>query len=89
MIGGAAATWPLAAHAQQQPKTPVIGFLNSASPRAFARRVEVFRQALGETGYVEGRNVAIEYRWADGDYGRLPALPDRTRALWPDRRLSA
>ena len=81
MIGGAAATWPLEVHAQQQPKTPVIGFLNSASPRAFARRVEVFRQALREAGYVEGRNVTIEYRWAEGNYGRLPALADELGRL--------
>jgi putative tryptophan/tyrosine transport system substrate-binding protein len=76
MVGGAAAMWPLALHAQQQPKMPVIGFLNSASPRAFAHRVDVFRHALGEAGYVEGRNVAIEYRWAESDYGQLPALAD-------------
>ena len=79
MIGATVAASPLAARAQQQ--MPVIGFLNSASPRPFARRVEVFRQGLAEAGYVEGRNVAIEYRWAEGDYGRLPALADELARL--------
>jgi putative ABC transport system substrate-binding protein len=73
-VGIVALASPLASRAQQQ--MPVIGFLNSVTAQAFARRVEVFRQGLGEAGYVEGRNVAIEYRWAEGDYDRLPALAD-------------
>jgi putative ABC transport system substrate-binding protein len=72
-VGGLAAVWPLAARAQQ-PSMPVIGFLNPASPEAVADRVRAFRQGLKDTGYVEGENVAIEYRWAEGQYERLPAM---------------
>jgi len=72
-IGGAAATWPFAAYAQQR-AMPVIGFLNSRSRQSFMATEAEFLKTLNEAGYVEGRNIAIEYRYADGAYDRLPAL---------------
>ena len=72
LVGGAAAAWSLAVQAQQ-PAMPVIGFVNSASPGGYPP-VSAFLKGLGESGFVEGRDVAIEYRWAEGNFERLPAL---------------
>jgi putative ABC transport system substrate-binding protein len=72
-LGGTALAWPLAVRAQK-PAMPLIGYLHSGSPGPLAQEVAAFRQGLFETGYVEGQNVAIEYRWAEGQKDRLPAL---------------
>jgi ABC-type uncharacterized transport system substrate-binding protein len=73
LIGGAVAVWPFSACAQQ-PAVPVVGFLNSQSPEGYAERLRGFRRGLREAGYVEGENVAVEYRWAEGQMDRLPLL---------------
>ena len=75
LLGGAAVAWPLAAHAQQ-PALPVIGFLSGTSPDGFTERLPAFRHGLKELSFVEGENVAIEYRWAENQPNRLPALAD-------------
>jgi putative ABC transport system substrate-binding protein len=72
LIGGAVAAWPLAAHAQQPAKLPTIGFIGSDSPDPYADRLRAFRLGLKSTGFTEGQNVAIEYRWAEGRNDRLP-----------------
>ena len=74
LLGGAAATWPLAAHAQQS-ALPVIGWMSGRSPADSTHLLEAFRKGLHDTGYVEGESISIEYRWAQGDYGRLPEPP--------------
>ena len=73
MVGGVTALRPLSARAQK-PEMPVVGFLSSLSPHELTFVMPAFHQGLGEAGYGEGRNIAIEYRWAEGHYERLPAL---------------
>ena len=74
LLGGTATAWPLAARAQQPAKLPIIGHLRSSSPANLPSLITAFRQGVGESGYVEGKSVAIEYRWADNQYDRLPDL---------------
>src|SRR5215469_13458555 len=73
LVGGAAAAWPLAAH-PQKPKQPVIGFLNAGTPEGYSHYVAGFRRGLADMGYIENQNLVVEYRWAEGQYDRLPAL---------------
>ena len=73
LLGGAATTWPIGGQAQPA-AIPVIGFLSGASPAPFAHLVAAFRQGLGESGFIDGQNLVIEYRWAEGGFDRLPVL---------------
>src|SRR5712692_1015450 len=76
LMGGAVVAWPLAARAQA-PAMPVVGFLSGASAETYERNVAAFRQGLTETGYVDGQNIALEFRWAEGQYDRLLGLAGR------------
>src|SRR5215472_6710513 len=72
LFGGVAAAWPLAAYSQSS--IPAVGLLGATSAQEYGEQLTAFRKGLSEAGFVEGRNVSIEYRWADNDYDRLPAL---------------
>ena len=74
LVGGVAATWPLAVRAQQAERKPVVGFLNAAIADHYTKFTNEFRRGLREMGFVEGQNVTVEYRWAEGHYERLPDL---------------
>ena len=89
IVGSAAAGWPLTARAQQSGKVPRIGFLGLSSASSLARRLESFRQGLHDFGYIEGTNITIEYRWAEGHYDRLPELADEIVASSLRRAMSA
>jgi putative ABC transport system substrate-binding protein len=80
---GSAAAWPVGAPAQQA-AMPVIGFVHGGSADTSADRVRAFRKGLGETGFVEGQNVTVEYHWLEGRFDRLPSLmADRSAVVWP------
>jgi putative ABC transport system substrate-binding protein len=85
LLGGAAATWPLAAHGQQS-AMPVVGFLGTTSAGEWGQLVAAFQSGLRDTGYVDRENVAVEYRWADGQFERLPAPPVVPIPRRPPRR---
>src|SRR6516225_4214540 len=74
LIAGSAAAWPLVARAQQQPLVPVVGLVNPRSPDTSARHSAAFRNGLGESGYVEGQNIMVEYHWLNGRYDHLPLV---------------
>ncbi len=83
LLGGTAAIWPLAARSQQQPTMPLIGFFSGRSRAETMTVMEHFQKGLADAGFVEGRNVRVEYRWADGRYDRLPALASEIVDLRP------
>jgi putative tryptophan/tyrosine transport system substrate-binding protein len=84
LLGGAACAWPLASRAQQTGKRSRVGYLGTSSPSLERQLVDAFRQRLRELGHVEGENIAIEYRWAEGQDDRLPSLAAELVCLQPD-----